>query len=63
VAGQRVVRSDRDDQLFGISIALLFLRRGGVEITTYQALLLTIAVTTVCWLLTACLDRRRIERR
>ena len=40
---------------FGVSVLLLLLRKAGVIIPTHYALLLTIAVTTVCWLLTAFL--------
>jgi Na+/proline symporter len=40
---------------FGVSVLLLLLRKAGVVIPTHYALLLTIAVTTVCWLLTAFL--------
>ena len=41
---------------FGISIVLLVLKKQyGVAITTHHALLITIAVTTVCWVLTAFL--------
>jgi len=40
---------------FGVSVLLLFLRKAGVVIPTHYALLLTIAVTTICWLLTAFL--------
>jgi Na+/proline symporter len=41
---------------FGVSVALLILKRANLlELNTYQALLLTIAVTTVCWVLTAFL--------
>ena len=39
---------------FGISLVLLILKtQFGVEFTTHYALLATIAVTTVCWVLTA----------
>jgi solute:Na+ symporter, SSS family len=38
---------------FAISIALLVLHKNGVVISTHVSLLLTIAVTTVCWVLTA----------
>jgi Na+/proline symporter len=38
---------------FGVSVLLLVLRKAGLVIPTHYALLLTIAVTTVCWLLTA----------
>jgi Na+/proline symporter len=42
---------------FGVSATLLLLKRQGhlTDMTTYQALLLTIAITTICWLLTAFL--------
>jgi len=40
---------------FGFSLILLILRKIGVIIPTHYALILTIAVTTVCWLLTAYL--------
>jgi hypothetical protein len=40
---------------FGISILFLILTRNGVEIGTYQQLLITIAFTTVCWIATAYL--------
>jgi len=35
---------------FLISIALLVLRKAGIDVSTHIALLLTIAFTTVCWL-------------
>jgi Na+/proline symporter len=38
---------------FGTSIALLILARNGVHFSTHVALIMTIAVTTVCWILTA----------
>ena len=40
---------------FGTSVALLALVRGGASISTHAALLITVAVTTVCWLLAAYL--------
>lgn len=40
---------------FGVSIALLFGRRAGFALGTHQELLLTVAVTTVCWLAVAYL--------
>src|SRR5215204_1270907 len=40
---------------FGVSVALLVLTRSGTEISTHAALLITIAVTTVCWVATAYL--------
>jgi solute:Na+ symporter, SSS family len=47
---------------FGVSVMLLVLAKNGVEISTHRALLVTIAVTTVCWVATAWLgpetDRR-----
>jgi len=39
---------------FGVSIALLVLKKQcGMDITTHHALLITIGVTTVCWVLAA----------
>jgi Na+/proline symporter len=38
---------------FLVSIALLVLARQGVHVSTHAALLSTIAITTVCWLVTA----------
>ena len=38
---------------FATSIVLLILAKNGVHFTTHAALLVTIAITTVCWLLTA----------
>ncbi len=40
---------------FGISVMFLILAKNGVEIGTYQQLLITIAFTTVCWIATAYL--------
>ena len=40
---------------FLVSLALLVLARNGVQFTTHKALLITIAVTTVCWVATAYL--------
>jgi SSS family solute:Na+ symporter len=40
---------------FLVSLLLLVLARGGVHLSTHVALLVTIAVTTVCWLTTAYL--------
>jgi solute:Na+ symporter, SSS family len=40
---------------FAVSLALLALHRGGVAMSTHGALLLTIAVTTTCWVATAFL--------
>ncbi len=38
---------------FGVSVILLALARNGYTISTHRALLMTIAVTTVCWVATA----------
>jgi SSS family solute:Na+ symporter len=38
---------------FGVSVVLLLLHKNGVLISTHVALLLSIAVTTVCWVLAA----------
>jgi SSS family solute:Na+ symporter len=38
---------------FGVSVLLLVLRKAGLVIPTHYALILTVAVTTICWLLTA----------
>lgn len=38
---------------FGTSVVLLVLARNGMPFSTHQALLITIAVTTVCWVVTA----------
>ena len=43
---------------FGMSILLLFARRGGLAMGTHQELLLTVAVTTACWLAVAYLGPR-----
>jgi solute:Na+ symporter, SSS family len=40
---------------FGVSLALLAAARNGATISTHAALLITIAATTVCWLLAAYL--------
>ena len=40
---------------FAVSVLLLILHRNGVPIHTYVGLLITIAFTTVCWMLTAFL--------
>jgi hypothetical protein len=40
---------------FGVSIVLLILNKNGFQISTHVALLITIAFTTVCWILTAYL--------
>jgi solute:Na+ symporter, SSS family len=38
---------------FGVSLALLILAKNGVHLSTHLALILTIAVTTACWVVTA----------
>jgi Na+/proline symporter len=38
---------------FAVSVALLILRKAGLILATHHALLITIAVTSVCWILTA----------
>jgi solute:Na+ symporter, SSS family len=38
---------------FGISIAFLVMRKGGIVFSTYQQLAITIAFTSVCWISTA----------
>jgi SSS family solute:Na+ symporter len=43
---------------FGASMVLLILTKNGTEIGTAQGLMITIAVTTVCWILTAYLGPR-----
>jgi hypothetical protein len=40
---------------FGFSLVLLFMARSGSPISTHVALVLTVAVTTVCWVATAYL--------
>jgi SSS family solute:Na+ symporter len=40
---------------FVVSVTLLVLRRRGMDFSTHAALLITIAVTTACWVLTAFL--------
>jgi solute:Na+ symporter, SSS family len=48
---------------FGISIVLLVLKKTyQADISTYQALLVTIAVTTVCWVITAFVGPRTDRR-
>jgi SSS family solute:Na+ symporter len=37
---------------FAVSVALLVLHKNGINFSTHAALLITIAVTTVCWVLT-----------
>ena len=38
---------------FVVSIALLILRRRGMDLSTHAALMITVAVTTICWVVTA----------
>ncbi len=40
---------------FGISVAFLVMRKGGIVFSTYRQLAITIAFTSVCWILTAYL--------
>jgi len=40
---------------FAVSVVLLWMNRSGMGLSTHRALLLTIAVTTVCWVVTAYL--------
>jgi SSS family solute:Na+ symporter len=51
---------------FGFSVFLLVIRKFGVVVPTHYALILTVAVTTVCWMLTAYLgpqnDRETLIR-
>jgi Na+/proline symporter len=46
---------------FGVSLVLLILAKNGVTFSTHIALLTTIAVTTVCWLLAAYLGPQTDE--
>jgi Na+/proline symporter len=42
------------DSSFGVSLAMLILKRNSeISLSTHHALLITIAVTTICWVLTA----------
>jgi hypothetical protein len=47
---------------FVVSITLLILAKNGVAIPSAQALLLTVAITTVCWIATAYLGPKTDER-
>src|SRR5512145_2007864 len=38
---------------FGVSLVLLILAKNGVAISTHMALILTVAATTICWVITA----------
>jgi solute:Na+ symporter, SSS family len=40
---------------FAVSVALLVLSKQGVHVSTHKALIITIAVTTICWVATAYL--------
>ncbi len=40
---------------FGVSVGLIVLRKNGLHLSTHAALMVTIAFTTLCWLLTAFL--------
>jgi Na+/proline symporter len=43
---------------FLVSVALLVLRKAGVVVPTHYALMITVAVTTICWVTTAYLGPR-----
>jgi hypothetical protein len=43
---------------FAVSLGILILNKSGTHISTHVALLITIAFTTVCWILTAYLGPR-----
>jgi Na+/proline symporter len=43
---------------FGISVVFLFLNKGGLVLSADQQLLLTVIVTTICWVATAYLGPR-----
>jgi len=49
---------------FAVSVGFLILNKSGVHVSTHVALMLTVAVTTVCWVLTAYVgpetDRRTL---
>lgn len=47
---------------FVISVALLVLARNGVAISTHMALILTVAATTICWVITAYVGPRTDQR-
>lgn len=40
---------------FGISVAILILKKNGWEISSHKALVITVGFTTLCWLITAYL--------
>ena len=49
---------------FAISVGFLLLRRAGISLGTYRELVLTVAFTTLCWIVTAFVgpqtDRRKL---
>jgi len=47
---------------FAVSLAFFFLRKGGMPVSTHVALVLTVAVTSVCWILTAYLGPQTDKR-
>lgn len=47
---------------FVISVVLLVLTRNGVAISTHAALILTVAVTTICWVITAYVGPQTDQR-
>jgi SSS family solute:Na+ symporter len=47
---------------FVISIVLLVLTRNGMAISTHMALILTVAVTTICWVITAYVGPQTDQR-
>jgi len=47
---------------FAISIVLLVLARNGVVISTHAALILTVAATTICWVITAYVGPQTDQR-
>ena len=47
---------------FVVSIAILILAKSGFDIPSAQALLLTVAITTICWLLTAYFGPKNDEK-
>ena len=47
---------------FAISILFLVFRRSGIELGTHRELLLTIIVTTICWIITAYVGPKTDER-
>jgi SSS family solute:Na+ symporter len=47
---------------FLVSVALLVAARNGVAISTHMALILTVAVTTICWVITAYVGPKTDQR-